>query len=267
MVRVAARAGGAEHDMLDPAVDPVKGEVEPPRARPFPRQAKDQIEREPLGGAGQIGGIGDRLGKAQPHPADRRFAQWRQRLRADRPAPGRGAAPPLRRTGGPAPRAASHKDRRSASSPTRRNPWAVAGSRRSASTGNRARPARVSPAGRMTARSPSRRKAGQCPGGADRVGDGDPAGDAPTAEPGHEIGGERGLAAPQMGRAGDLDLDPVGAVGGGPRAVAAAPFGQPPQRRRHPRRARPRRWRGRAETRRRRPAASPGRDRRPPPPG
>ena len=253
--------------MLDPAVDPVKGEVEPPRARPFPRQARDQIEREPLGGAGQIGGIGDRLGKAQPHPADRALRPMATTARAGRPAPGRDAAPPLRRTGGRAPRAASHKDRRPASSPTRRNPWAVAGSRRSASTGNGARPVRVSPAGRMTARSPSWRKAGQCPGGADRVGDGDPAGDALPAEPGHKIGGELGLAAPQMRRAGDLDLYPVGAVGGGPWAVAAAPFGQPPQRRRIL--GGLGRGGGEAGQQRkaRRPAAFPGRDRRPPRPG
>ncbi len=75
------------------------------------------------------------------------------------------------------------------------------------------------------------RKAGQCPGGAERVGDGDRRGDALALEAGRQIGGEGALAAPQMGRAGDLDPHPVRAVGRGPRAVAAAPFGQPAQRR------------------------------------
>ncbi len=46
-----------------------------------------------------------------------------------------------------------------------------------------------------------------------------------------EIGGERRLAAPQMGAAGDLELDAVSAVRGGPRAVAGAPFGEPVERR------------------------------------
>ena len=39
MARIAARAGGAEADPLDPAVDAVESEIEPPRSRPFPRQA------------------------------------------------------------------------------------------------------------------------------------------------------------------------------------------------------------------------------------
>src|SRR5437868_2933877 len=34
VARIAARAGGAEADPLDPAVDAVKGEIEPPRSRP-----------------------------------------------------------------------------------------------------------------------------------------------------------------------------------------------------------------------------------------
>ncbi len=36
---------------------------------------------EPLGAAGEIGGVGDRLGKAEAHPPHRRFAQRRQRFR------------------------------------------------------------------------------------------------------------------------------------------------------------------------------------------
>ena len=48
MARIAARAGGAEADMLDPAVDAVKSEIEPPRSRSFPRQAGNEILRQPL---------------------------------------------------------------------------------------------------------------------------------------------------------------------------------------------------------------------------
>ena len=80
VARIAARTSGAEADLLDPAVDTMKGEIEPPRSRPFPRQARNEILGEPLGCAREIGGIGNRLGKAQPHPAGRRFAQRRQRL-------------------------------------------------------------------------------------------------------------------------------------------------------------------------------------------
>ncbi len=75
------------------------------------------------------------------------------------------------------------------------------------------------------------RKAGQCPGSAERVGNGDTGGDALAIESGHQIGGEGGLPTPEMSRAGDLDPHPVRAIGRGPRAVAAAPFGQPAQRR------------------------------------
>ncbi len=64
----------------------------------------------------EIGGIGDRLGKAQPHPPDRRLAQAATTAPADRRVPDRGAAPPPRRNGGRARRAASHRDRRPASS-------------------------------------------------------------------------------------------------------------------------------------------------------
>ena len=39
VTRIAARAGGAEADALDPAIDAVKAEIEPPRPRPFPRQS------------------------------------------------------------------------------------------------------------------------------------------------------------------------------------------------------------------------------------
>ena len=69
MARVAARPGGAEADVLDAAVDAVKAQSEPARAHPFARQPRREILDEALDRAGEIGGIGDRLGKAQwPRP-------------------------------------------------------------------------------------------------------------------------------------------------------------------------------------------------------
>src|SRR5947208_1761282 len=75
MARVAARPGGAEPDVLDAAVDSVKAESEPARAHPFARQSRREILGQALDRAGEIGGIGDRLGKAQPHPPARGFAE------------------------------------------------------------------------------------------------------------------------------------------------------------------------------------------------
>src|SRR5205823_12898360 len=57
MARVAVRPGGAERDMLDPAVDAVKGEVETARPDPLARQARHQIRDQPLDGASEIGGV------------------------------------------------------------------------------------------------------------------------------------------------------------------------------------------------------------------
>ena len=81
MARIAARTSGAEPDPLDPAIDAVETEVEPPRSDPLLFQTGNEILDEPFGCAQQIGGIGNRLGEAQPHPPDRCFSQWRQRLR------------------------------------------------------------------------------------------------------------------------------------------------------------------------------------------
>ena len=75
VARVAARAGGAEPDPLDPAVDPMKSEIELPRTHVLACQTRDEISDEPLRRAQQIGRIGDRLGEAQPHAPSRRFAQ------------------------------------------------------------------------------------------------------------------------------------------------------------------------------------------------
>ena len=80
VVRVAAGASSSEDDPFDPAINAMKGEIEPPCSHPFPRQTKDEILGEPLGRAREIGGIGDRLGKAQAHAADRRLAKRRQWL-------------------------------------------------------------------------------------------------------------------------------------------------------------------------------------------
>src|SRR5215831_14699229 len=71
VARIAARAGGAEPEPFDPAIDAVKTEIEPTRSGSLLRQAGDEIPNEPLGCAQQIGGIGNRLGKAQPHAAGR----------------------------------------------------------------------------------------------------------------------------------------------------------------------------------------------------
>jgi len=46
-----------------------------------------------------------------------------------------------------------------------------------------------------------------------------------------KIGGKGFFAVPEMGGAGGFDLDAVGAIRRGPRAIAAAPFGEPGQRR------------------------------------
>src|SRR5205807_9931014 len=73
--------GGAEADVLDATVDAVKTESETARAHPLARQPRREILDKPLDRAGEIGGIGDRLGKAQPHPPARRPAERRQWLR------------------------------------------------------------------------------------------------------------------------------------------------------------------------------------------
>ena len=77
----------------------------------------------------------------------------------------------------------------------------------------------------------ARCKTRHCPGGAERVGDREPMDDALAYESLRQIGGQRRLAAPQMGRAGHLDLDAVTLIRRGPRAIAAAPFGETAQRR------------------------------------
>ena len=64
VARLAARTSGAEPDPLDPAIDAVEGEIEPPGADPLKRQAGDEIGDEPFGREQQIGGLGNRLGKA-----------------------------------------------------------------------------------------------------------------------------------------------------------------------------------------------------------
>ena len=80
VMRVTAGASSSEDDPFDLAINAMEGEIEPPRSHPFSRQAKDEIFGEPLGRKREIGGVGDRFGEAQPHAADRRFAERRQRL-------------------------------------------------------------------------------------------------------------------------------------------------------------------------------------------
>ena len=48
VARIAARTSGAEADPLDPAIDAMKGEIEPPGSDPLARQAGDEIGDEPL---------------------------------------------------------------------------------------------------------------------------------------------------------------------------------------------------------------------------
>ena len=80
MMRIAARPGRTERQALNPAVDPIKGERQPPRPGPLARQARNEILGQPFGSECQIGGIGDRLGETQPDPSRGCFAQRRQRL-------------------------------------------------------------------------------------------------------------------------------------------------------------------------------------------
>ena len=54
-------------------------------------------------------------------------------------------------------------------------------------------------------------------------------GDVLAREPPRQIGGEFRLAAPEMRRAGHLDLDAIGPIRRGPRTVAATPLGEPAQ--------------------------------------
>ena len=189
MARIAARAGGAEADPLDPAIDAVKAEIEPPRPRPFPRQAKDEIRGEPLRRQHQIGGLGNRLGEAQPHPPARRLAEWRQRLRhlVQRliEQPRHGLAEPAGQ------RIARH--RIEIADPLQPDPpQPLGGDRVEAEGFHRQR----SEGGAKLSRSQNDdavarfRKAGHRPRSAERIGNDDAAGDTPAVEPGRQIGGE-----------------------------------------------------------------------------
>ena len=228
VARIAARTSGAEADPLDPAIDAMKGEIEPPRSDSLLRQAGDKIRDEPFRRAHQISGIGDRLGEAQPHPPGRRFAQRRQRLRQITLR----LIQPLRHHLAETASKRIARHRIEIADPLQTDPPQPLGrSRVEAETLHRQRgegSAKISL--RQNDGVPARfAKAGHRPGGAERVGNGDMAGDALAIEPGSEIGGERHFPAPEMGRAGDLDPHPVRSVGSGPRTVAAAPFCQPPE--------------------------------------
>ena len=166
MARVAARPGGAEADMLDPAVDAVKGEVEPARSHPLARQPRHQIIDEPLGRAGEIGGVGDRLGKAEAHPPRRRLAQRRQRLRQIALRLIEAARHLFAETAGE--RIARHRDE--LADPLEPDPAQPGGGRRgssrSASTGSDASAARSSPGPGNAGSVGARRETRQGPGGA-----------------------------------------------------------------------------------------------------
>ena len=177
MAGVAARPGGADADMLDPAVDPVKGEVEAAGARSLARQPRRQILRQPLDRADEIGRVGDRLGKAEAHPPHRRLAQRRQRLRqiAERLI----EATPHGFAEAAGKRVARHRVK--LADPPEPDPAQPGHGRRIEPQGlDRQRrqrlPARRSGVG-SAGRPSCRREAGQGPGGAERAGDRDAAGD------------------------------------------------------------------------------------------
>ena len=262
-------AGRCRGGSLDPAVDPVKGEVEPPRSDPLARQPRNEILRRAARSRGRRS-AGSAIGSAKLSRTRRTGAspKRRQRLRQIAERLIEAARHRFAETAGE--RVARHRGRarRPASSPTRRRPCAVAGSSRSASTGNGASAARPSPGRQDAGLWPASRKAGQCPGGAracrrSRCGRRCAGGRAGAAR------SAASAASPphRWAAAGDLDLDAVRPVGRGPRAVAAAPFGQPGQRSGILRGLGRRRWRGRAERTAHRPAACPGRGRPPPRPG
>ena len=268
MAGVAARPGGADADMLDPAVDPVKGEVEPARPHSLARQPRRQVLRQPLDGADEIGRVGDRLGEAEAHPPHRRLAQRRQRLRQVAERLVEAMRAPLRRNGGRARRAASGRARRPAAarpgaarprSPDRAaRPRPASGA--SAALLAFAAPAR--PAGRLRPRSgpgPRRRPAcrrPRCGRRCSRRRRRRARSAASAASPPHK------WPQPVISI-----LMPSVPSRRGPRAIAAAPFGQPGQRRQRRPPARPARSRARAGRTARRPAACPAQARPPPPPG
>jgi len=63
-----------EGSLIISALDPVKGKAEAARSHSLAREARHQVIGEPFGGAGEIGGIGDRLGEAEAHPPNGRLA-------------------------------------------------------------------------------------------------------------------------------------------------------------------------------------------------
>ncbi len=230
MTGLAARPRRADSDMFDPAVDPVKSEVEPARPVALAFQMRRQLGGEMFDGAGEIGRLGDRLGEAEPHPPHRRLAHRRQRLRnrAERLIETPRHDSP--RNGGRAPRAASDRDRRPGAARPGAARQTVAGVEpQRLDRQRRQRGALLAGAGQ---RRPAglRREPRQRRRRAQRAGDRDPVRDALTCEAARQIGREPVLAAPQMGAAGNLDLDAICTVGSGPWAVAAAPFGEPGQR-------------------------------------
>ncbi len=210
------------------AVNPVKGEHEPPRPEPLQHQARDKILGEPPGGERQIGGVGDRLGKAQPYPPGRGFGQWRQRLRQI--AICLVETPRRRFTKAARHRVARHRikiaDPLQPDPPQplrRRRVETQCLNRQRGETGaGFSRPYNDRALAGL-------RKASECPGGAECVGDGNATGDALAVEPGDQISRQGILPAPKMGAAGNLDFYPVDPVGGCPRTIAIAPFRQPQQ--------------------------------------
>ena len=229
-------------------------------------QMRRQLGGEMLDGAGEIGRLGDRLGEAEPHPPHRRLAHRRQRLRNRAERLIETPRHTLAETAGE--RLARH--RIEIADPAQPDP-AQPGD------GCRVEPQRLDrqrrQRGALLAGAGQRRPAGlrreprqrRCR--AQRTGDRDPVRDALPREAARQIGRELVLAAPQMGAAGNLDLDAVarrrerstGCSGRTIRRAGSAPRRRPP--------ARPARSAGPARTTARRRAASPAPTRPPPRPG
>ena len=154
-------------------------------ARPTPSRAsrRDEIAGEPLGRGSEIGGVGDRLGEAEPHPPGRRLAERRQRL-------GQVAVAWSSRRATLSPKRRASASRGIAnSSPTRFEPDPAQPGERSPGRGAAPRPA-AAPARRAPARAAGSTaplsaagETRQGPGGAERVGDGDAVRDALAREP------------------------------------------------------------------------------------
>ena len=196
-------------DLLDPAVDAVKGEIEPPRPRSLARQAGGRDPRRAARWRAPDRRDRQSARRSSTAPAGSALRPMATAAPADHRAPDRGArhalAEPARQ------RIARH--RIEIADPLQADPPQPLGGGRVEAQGlHRQR-------GESGAKLSRRQDAGPCRSlrakramaqAAPSVSAiGDASCDALALEPGREIGGERPFPAPEMGRAGDLDPDPV----------------------------------------------------------